>query len=134
MSTNGGSGTDAARRPGLLSRLAHRLSASTQDLESEHLHELVVAEGSESIGHAHLRTQVTFRGTIAQITINPRGGNRWLEAELTDGTGSVRLIWMGRRVVPGIEPGRHLRVRGLLTLVDGQRAIYNPDYTLLTSA
>ena len=67
---------------------------------------------------------------ITMITINPRGVNRWLEAVLDDGTGEVPLIWMGRRLVRGINAGRTLQVTGTITLLDGRRVIYNPNYSL----
>ena len=48
-----------------------------------------------------------------------------------DGTEGVQLIWLGRRSIPGIEPGRTLNVRGRVAMRDGQKVIYNPDYDLL---
>jgi hypothetical protein len=53
-----------------------------------------------------------------------------MEADLWDGTGSVTLIWLGRRDIPGIQPGRRLIVRGRITRIHGERAIYNPVYQL----
>lgn len=57
-----------------------------------------------------------------------------MEAELWDGTGRVLLLWLGRRDIPGIEPGRKLVVHGRMTNVKGERAIYNPAYELQPSA
>jgi hypothetical protein len=53
-----------------------------------------------------------------------------LEAELFDGSGSVTLVWLGRRRIPGIEPGRTLTARGRFADVEGKRVIYNPRYEL----
>ena len=53
-----------------------------------------------------------------------------LEAELFDGSGSVTLVWLGRRRIPGIEPGRTLTARGRFAAFDGKRVIYNPWYEL----
>lgn len=83
-----------------------------------------------AVKDAPLRVPVTLRGTISSVTVNPRGVNRWLEAVLDDGTGEVLLVWMGRRTVRGIDPGRTLEATGTLTLLDGRRAIYNPSYSL----
>jgi hypothetical protein len=62
--------------------------------------------------------------------MRPRGGSLTMEAELWDGTGRVLLVWLGRRDIPGIEPGRKIVVHGRLTSMKGERAIYNPAYEL----
>lgn len=118
-------------RPNVFARALRRLTSSNEELVSENLRTKSEASGAQTIGSTTLRTRVTLQGTIAVMTLNPRTGNRWLEVELRDGTGSVELIWMGRRTIPGVVPGRTLRVKGLLTLADGRRVIYNPDYTLI---
>ena len=53
-----------------------------------------------------------------------------LEAELFDGTEGVTLIWLGRRRIPGIEPGRTMRVRGRLAVREGRKVLYNPYYEI----
>jgi hypothetical protein len=53
-----------------------------------------------------------------------------LEAELFDGTQGVTLIWLGRRRIAGIEPGRTIKVRGRMAERDGQKVLYNPYYEL----
>ena len=53
-----------------------------------------------------------------------------MEAELWDGTGNVTLVWLGRREIPGIQPGRRIVVHGRLTSQHGQPTIFNPAYEL----
>src|SRR5690606_41512258 len=53
-----------------------------------------------------------------------------LEAELYDGSGTVTLVWLGRRRIGGVEPGTALTVRGRVALRDGEYVIYNPHYEL----
>ena len=66
----------------------------------------------------------------------PLSGASWsdltpaLEAELFDGTGSVVLIWLGRREIPGIDTGRCVRVEGLVACSEGRKVMYNPSYEL----
>ena len=48
---------------------------------------------------------VTLFGTLKTVTFSPRGGVPALEGELYDGTGTVTLIWLGRRKIAGIRPG-----------------------------
>ncbi len=47
-----------------------------------------------------------------------------------DGTDPVTLVWIGRRRIPGIEPGKTLMVRGRVGDRDGQKVIFNPYYEL----
>jgi len=113
-----------------LSRL-RRLLSSNEQIVADELRKQTEESGAVTIAEALPRTRVVLQGTIALITLNPRSGKRWLEAQLRDGTGTVTLIWMGRRMIPGLQPGRLVRVRGLISDVAGRPAIYNPDYELL---
>src|SRR5580692_905672 len=76
------------------------------------------------------RERVDVAGTLRAVTLRPQGGTPTMEAELWDGTGRVLLVWLGRRDIPGIQPGRKIIVHGRLTSVKGERAIYNPAYEL----
>ena len=40
------------------------------------------------------------------------------------------MIWLGRRRIPGIEPGRTMRVRGRMAVRDGRKVLYNPYYEI----
>lgn len=110
-----------------------RFVSSNRDLESDALRKQAVDAGAETIGDSALRTTVELLGRLTVVTLNPQGEeNRWLQAELSDGTGTVQLVWMGRRSIAGVEVGRTLRVWGRMGLIRGQRVIYNPRYELLT--
>lgn len=108
-----------------------RLFVSNEELASADRHRLAEATGADAIADAQDRGRVTLRGTIDNLTLRPRRTRPWLEAELTDGTGRVTLIWMGRHDIPGIEAGRDLLVEGRLSVADGVRRMYNPRYQLL---
>ena len=73
---------------------------------------------------------VTVAGTLRTVTFSPRGGVPALEGELYDGTGTVTVIWLGRRRIAGIQPGVELIVSGRIGFVDGDRVIFNPRYEL----
>jgi hypothetical protein len=74
---------------------------------------------------------VRLTGTLRTVTLRPRGGVPALEADLVDGTGVLTLIWLGRRRITAIDPGRSLRVEGRISIQDGLRVMYNPRYELL---
>jgi hypothetical protein len=56
-----------------------------------------------------------------------------LEAELFDGSGSLMLVWLGRREIAAINPGRSIEVQGRIGRHGSDRVIYNPRYTLMPS-
>jgi hypothetical protein len=76
------------------------------------------------------RSRVTVAGTLRNVTVRPRAGVPALEAEMYDGSGTVVLTFLGRRRIPGIEPGRSVIAHGLVTEKAGHRMMYNPRYEL----
>jgi hypothetical protein len=115
---------------GALRRVLRRLSADAEELHAEELQEDTVAAGATPVARCGDRERVCVFGVLRTVTLRPRGGAPTLEAQLYDGTASVDLVWLGRRRIAGIEPGRQLVARGRLTVEDGRRTIFNPDYEL----
>ncbi|MEO5853740.1 MAG: OB-fold nucleic acid binding domain-containing protein [Nocardioides sp.] len=87
--------------------------------------------GGTTIAEAPNRDLVSLQGTIRTVTLRPRGGVPALEAELYDGSGAITLIWLGRRRITGVGPGRSMRVRGRIGVQDRTRVLFNPHYELL---
>jgi hypothetical protein len=86
--------------------------------------------GLVCIADAPLREKVVVQGTLKTVTLRPRGGVPALEAELYDGTGSISVIWLGRRRISGISPGTTIRVAGRIGQQGDERIIFNPRYDL----
>ena len=113
-----------------------RLLASREALHAAEVRQEISALPAERGGQpmpivdSRHREMVDVAGTVRAVTLRPSGSTPTMEAELWDGTGRVLLVWLGRRAIPGIQPGRRLVVRGRLTSVKGERAIYNPSYEL----
>lgn len=115
----------------VLSRALRRLGQSNAELESEDLQRNVQNEGAVPIRTCEDRQQVSLTGTISTVTITPRAGHPALEVELRDGSGAVTLVWLGRRQIPGIDPGRTIKIWGRISCHEGRRLLYNPRYELL---
>lgn len=115
------------------SRLRQSISnwANSSDQNSRDLRATYQESGLQCIADAPDREQVCLRGTIKTVTLRPRGGVPALEAELFDGSGALTLVWLGRRRIAGIDPGRSMQVRGRIGAHDGDRILYNPRYQLL---
>ena len=115
----------------VLQRALRRFASSNAELESEELQRKVREEGAVPIQNCEDRQRVQLTGTVSTVTITPRGGHPALEVELRDGSGAVTLVWLGRRQIPGIDPGRTLKVWGRISCHEGKRLIYNPRYELM---
>lgn len=125
--------TSEGRKSGPLRRMLHRLASSQQEIEDRELQRDVRTTGCTRIQDARDRERVVVRGTLRHVTLRPRSGTPALEAELYDGSGSVTVVWLGRRRIAGVEPGVALRVEGRISSQDGDRVIYNPRYELTTA-
>lgn len=117
--------------PNPLGRALRWLGRSAADLDSEAQMRAAQQSGAQTIAEVLDRQRATLRGRIMMLTLRPRSGTPWLEAEFSDGSGSITVIWMGRREIPGVVAGRELKVSGRVSWVDGQRRMYNPHYELL---
>ena len=108
-----------------LSKWANSSDQHARDLRREH------AKDYTGIAGAPDRETVTLRGTLRTVTLRPRGGVPALEAELYDGTGAITVVWLGRRRIAGITPGRSIRVSGRVGVQEHTRVLYNPRYELI---
>ncbi len=115
---------------GWLARTLQRLTADDQAIDAEELRADSVSAGCEPLSTCRRGAVVTVTGRLKSVVYTPRETVPTLEAELFDGSGSVNLVWLGRRRIPGIEPGRTLTARGRFATADGKRVIYNPWYEL----
>ena len=116
-------------RQGRLKRMLNRLVASPQQLEAEELLSDAEQVGTP-IARAQDRQQLTVCGTLRTVTLRPRAGVPALEAELYDGSGTLAIVWLGRRQIGGIEPGRSIVAHGRVSLNQGRPVMFNPRYEL----
>lgn len=114
------------------SRLRQSISrwANPDRDEARELRRDVVRSGLVTLEDAPDREKVTVQGSLHTVTLRPRGGVPALEAELYDGTAAITLLWLGRRRIAGVYPGRNIVVTGRIGVQDGQRVMFNPRYEL----
>ena len=104
--------------------------ASSTDQEARELKQDAARAGCCPIVEAHDRERVELQGSLRTVTLRPRGGVPALEAELWDGSGLITLVWLGRRRIAGIEPGRAVKVTGRVGSQEKMRVMFNPRYEL----
>jgi hypothetical protein len=126
-----------AKRPVKESRLplrkaVHRLTRPVDELDREALERYCDALGVTPMSQITPRHPARVAGVVRSVRIVPRAGADALEVNVSDGRDSVVAVFLGRRKIAGMSPGR----RVLLSAVagrDGNRFIlYNPEYELLS--
>lgn len=118
------------QEPGRLKRALMRLTADEEQVDSAELRTETAAVGAVPVTACQVGQPVCVAGTLRAVVLRPLAGVPTLEAELYDGTGTVTLVWLGRRRIRGIDPGRALVARGRLTRRAGKPTLYNPEYDL----
>lgn len=114
------------------SRLRQALSkwADTADQHQRDLRQTHATAEAVSIADAPEREPVTVNGVLRTVTLRPRGGVPALEAELDDGSGVITVVWLGRRRITGVDPGRSITVSGCIGRQNDVPIMFNPRYEL----
>lgn len=123
-----------ASNGGYLRRLVRRLTSDAAELDADDLSRRAEESGATRAADCSSGQEVTVLGRLRTVELCPRDAVATLEAELFDGSEGVTLVWLGRRRIPGIEPGRTVRARGRIALRDGRKVLYNPYYELQPSS
>lgn len=86
------------------------------------------------------RGRVACRGTIDSITFAPPGGVAAFTAVVSDpdlprrpDRRRLRVVWLGRRRIPGLQAGAEVRLEGMLTRSQGKATMFNPRYEILSN-
>jgi hypothetical protein len=113
-----------------ISRFFRRFFASEAELEAEELQRDAADSGCTRVCDAQRGESVTVTGRLRTVVYTPRTTLPTLEAELYDGSDLVTLVWLGRRHIPGIQPGAAVKAKGRIAVRDNRKVIYNPYYEL----
>jgi hypothetical protein len=81
---------------------------------------------------AKLRQRIWVAGKIRALRGESDTEASNLECEINDGTGSLLLVFQGRRRIPGIAVGALVRAEGMVGSWSRRLAILNPDYELVS--
>ncbi|KAA2254946.1 OB-fold nucleic acid binding domain-containing protein [Solihabitans fulvus] len=115
-------------------RLVRRLTSDVNELDAADLSRKAEAVGAMKACDCQSGEEVTVLGRVRSVELCPRNAAATLEAELYDGTEGVMLVWLGRRKIAGIEPGRTIKARGRMAVREGRKVLYNPYYELQTTS
>lgn len=107
-----------------------QLTRSRSESEALDLIQDSVRAGAQCIDSVPHGVPVTLCGRIRATTLRPAQTCPAVEIDLYDGSGHLAVIWLGRRRIRGIEPGRTIVVHGRVTAPAGVPTMYNPRYEL----
>jgi hypothetical protein len=125
-----GKQAERAERFGLRRALS-RFATPQHVVHAEQERQEATRLGGTPIAELRSRHPAMVCGTLRAVTLRPRAGVPALVAELYDGSGSLSIVWLGRRHIRGVEPGRRIRVQGVVTEAAGTATIFNPKYELV---
>src|SRR4051812_20750716 len=113
-----------------LRRFFARLTASEEELDAQELRRDSRKCGAMPAGQCRRGQVVSVSGRLRTVAYTPRTNLPTPEADLWDRSDVVTLVFLGRRSIAGIEPGRQLAARGRIAIRDDRKVIYNPFYEL----
>ncbi len=114
-----------------LKKVVRRLTAPVEELDREALSEFCTNLGVTPTSDITPRRPVRLGGEVRSVRIVPRAGAAALEVTITDGRGKATAVFLGRRSIAGLTPGRKVVIEGVAGHYGNRYLIYNPLYTLL---
>jgi RecG-like helicase len=84
--------------------------------------------GVVRIADAEPRSVARVAGVVESLRVRPREGVQAIEAVLTDGSGTVTAVWLGRRMLPGLSLGSKLIVEGRFGGERSRLQVMNPQF------
>jgi RecG-like helicase len=112
---------------GVLRRILDRLSETDEERLAEETRAWADSiPRTVRIADAPLREPVKIAGVIRRMTVLPFEGKEALQALISDGTGEVTVVFMGRRGIGGLSLGARVVVEGVLAEQRGEARMMNP--------
>jgi len=111
---------------------ARRLFSSGEDIVDADEDQAQGCVDDQVIGSVKPRERVQISGDVTAVR-SGTGSALGFQADLSDGTGHLVCIWMGRTTVPAVTRGTRMRVWGRTTTSGSNLVIYNPVYAIQAS-
>lgn len=117
----------------LLGNLVERLARAPEDIRAENIRRWAsTLEAVTPIGELSPRRRWRVAGVVQTILVDPREGHGYVEATITDGTGTMVARWLGRPALAGMSLGAGLVLEGMCAgEAGGTLTVLNPEYELV---
>ncbi|MCU1489945.1 MAG: nucleic acid binding OB-fold tRNA/helicase-type, partial [Acidimicrobiaceae bacterium] len=83
------------------------------------------------LGGLAYRQRALVVGRVRSMRVQPWSGVSSLECTLVDDSGAIDVVFLGRRSIPGLEPGSMVKLEGMVGTHRGRLAMINPRYDLV---
>jgi hypothetical protein len=113
-----------------LRKLVERITKPVDEQDREALGQWCDLTTNSRMDDAPMREPVRLAGEVRSVRIVPRAGAPALEANVNDGRGTITAVFLGRRKILGLSPGRRVVLEGVITRDREARVMYNPLYEL----
>lgn len=115
-----------------LKKMVERFTKPVEEIDREQLTAFCDARQLGAMDSIAPRARVKVGGEVRSVRIVPRAGAPALEVTVSDGRGAIVGVFLGRRKIAGLSPGRKVAFEGVAAR-DGKRyLLFNPIYELLT--
>jgi hypothetical protein len=114
-----------------LRKAVRRLTKPVEELDREALGAYCDGLGVAPMNEITVRAPTRVAGEVRSVRIVPRAGAPALEVTVSDGRGSVVGVFLGRRKISGMSPGRRVLLSGVAGRDANRFIVYNPEYKLL---
>jgi len=114
-----------------LKKMVERFTKPVDEIDREQLTEFCDIRHLVPMNELVPRTSVRAGGEVRAVRIVPRAGAPALEVTLTDGRAQLVAVFLGRRKIAGLSPGRRIAVAGVVARAGNRSLMFNPAYEFL---
>ncbi len=133
MLGSGASSTSRFDDPTNSSTAAASTGSPSVGAASHHVDTIALPLDRTRIHELSERSRCTVAGRVRSVRVQAWSGTPSLECTLADETGSVTVVFFGRRTMGGVRTGTVMSVTGVAGRHHGMTAILNPEYTIISS-
>lgn len=112
-------------------KMVERLTKPIDEIDREALTEYCDQRHFEPMDGLVPRRPAQVGGEVSAVRIVPRAGAPALEVTLSDGRGQVVAVFLGRRKIAGLSPGRRISMQGVVARERNRLLLFNPAYEIL---
>ncbi len=114
---------------GVFGRLVQRLRQDAASHRSASIREWCETQpGITLVAQTEPRSLTRVAGVVDALRVRTGKGIPQIEARISDGTGSVTAIWLGRRSIHGLALGVRIIIEGRVGVQKGRLQILNPAF------
>jgi RecG-like helicase len=114
-----------------LKKMVERFTKPVDEIDREQLTEYCDARHFDAMDDLVARHPVKVGGEVRTMRIVPRAGAPALEVTVSDGRGQVVAVFLGRRKIAGLSPGRKIAIAGVVARDGNRNLVFNPAYEIL---